>query len=184
MSNEKIKATQRALKIIGDHPSFDIAEFIDRISVKQDWAKIVVAHIYLDHIITDLLRNKLAYPDDYLDKRGFSDKLVLCQSLGYLRGQFGSVLRKINSSRNKFAHELLFEVSETEKRDLFRTLTTERPISDVIEEGGFEEFLITVVIFAEASRAAERRREDISKEQDYVIGKILEILIANKSSIG
>ncbi|QCI97020.1 hypothetical protein [Agrobacterium larrymoorei] len=184
MKSDKVKATENALKFIGNNPSFDIAEFIDRISIKEDWAKIVVAHIYLDHIVTSLLKSKLPHPDEYLDKRGFSEKLVLSQSMGYLRGDFGIVLRKINTSRNKFAHELSFDVSDAEKRDLFRTLTTERPISDVTQAGGFEEFLITVVIFAEVSRVAEQRRGEISEEQNYVTGKIMEILIAQKGKYG
>lgn len=181
MTNDrKIQAAEKALKFIGDNPSFDIIEFIDRISIRDDWAKIVVAHIYLDRIITEILRERFERPGNYLEGRGFSEKLALCKAFGYFNDEFGNVLKAINKSRNKFAHKLVFTVSDEEKRDLFRTLTKERPISDVTQPGGFEEFLITVVIFAEVSRAGEKRRTEISKEHNFVSEKILEILIANK----
>ncbi|MDH7807847.1 MULTISPECIES: hypothetical protein [unclassified Rhizobium] len=180
-NNRKIQASEKALKFIGDNPSFDISEFIDRISISDDWAKIVVAHIYLDHIVTEILKDKFENPGNYLEGKGFSEKLALCKAFGYFDDKFGNVLRAINKSRNKFAHKLVFIVSDQEKRDLFRTLTTERPISDVTQPGGFEEFLITVVMFAEVYRAGEKRSAEISKEYNFVSEKILELLIANKN---
>ncbi|MCZ7448928.1 hypothetical protein O8B93_15175 [Agrobacterium rhizogenes] len=185
MTNDrKIQAAEKTLKFIGDNPCFDIIEFIDRISINEDWAKIVVAHIYLDHIVTEILREKLENPGKYPESRGFSEKLALCKAFGYFNDEFGSVLSAINNSRNKFAHKLVFIVSDQEKRDLFRTLTKERPISDVTQPGGFEEFLITVVMLAEVARAGEKRRADLLKEYNYVSEKIMEILIANKNMLG
>ncbi|MFK0205788.1 hypothetical protein [Agrobacterium sp. NPDC090283] len=181
----EFEAAERLLNSIGDNPSFDISEFIERISVAEDWGKLIVAHIYLDHIITEVLNTHLDHPTAYFNgHRSFAEKLSLCQAMGYFRDKFGDVLKAINNSRNKFAHKLVFHVSDEEKRNLFRTLTTERPTSEVTRSDGFEEFLFTIVIFAEISRSAEERHAELSKEQEAVSKKILELLIANKDMLG
>ncbi|MBM7326047.1 hypothetical protein JS562_23510 [Agrobacterium sp. S2] len=181
---DEFEAAKRLLNSIGDKPSFDISEFIDRISVTEDWGKLVVAHIYLDHIITEVLNTHLNHPEAYFSgHRSFAEKLSLCQAMGYFRDRFGDVLKAINKSRNRFAHELIFHVSDEEKRNLFRTFTTERPISEVTKPDGFGEFLFTVVIFAEISRSAEERQAELSKEREAVSKKILELLIANKDML-
>lgn len=178
----ELEAAERLLNSIGDNPSFDISEFIDRISVAEDWGKLIVAHIYLDHIITEVLNTHLDHPTAYFNgHRSFAEKLSLCQAMGYFRDKFGNVLKAINTSRNRFAHKLVFHVSDEEKRNLFRTLTTERPISEVTRPDGFADFLFTVVIFAEISRSAEERQAELSKEREAVSEKILELLIANKN---
>ncbi|MGV1954381.1 hypothetical protein ACQZ5G_10260 [Agrobacterium sp. 22-214-1] len=177
----EFKAAESLLNSIGDNPSFDISEFIDRISVTEDWGKLIVAHIYLDHIVTEVLNTHLDHPASYFNgHRSFAEKLSLCQALGYFHDEFGNVLRAVNNLRNRFAHKLIFHVSDEEKRNLFRTLTTERATSEVTRPGGFEEFLFTVVMFAEISRSAEKRQAELSKEHKFVSEKILELLIANK----
>lgn len=148
----------------------------------EDWGKLIVAHIYLDHIITEVLNTHLDHPTAYFNgHRSFAEKLGLCQATGYFRDKFGNVLKAINTSRNRFAHKLVFHVSDEEKRNLFRTLTTERPISEVTRPDGFADFLFTVVVFAEISRSAEERQAELSKEREAVSEKILELLIANKN---
>jgi len=181
----EFKAAESLLNSIGDNPSFDIGEFIDRLSVAEDWGKLIVAHIYLDHIVTEVLNTHLDHPASYFNGyRSFAEKLSLCQAMGYFRDEFGNVLKAVNNSRNRFAHKLVFHVSDEEKRNLFRTLTTERAISEVTRPGGFEEFLFTVVMFAEISRSAEERQAELSKEHKFVSEKILELLIANKDLLG
>lgn len=176
-TDAKLKSTINLLKSIGNDPSFDIGEFIDRISVKEDWAKLIVAHIYLDHIITSVLDEHLDHPDSYLKgHRPFSEKLVLCQALGYFRDEFGAVLTAVNTVRNKFAHKLVFDVSDEVKRNLFRTLTTERPISEATKPEGFEEFLFTVVMFAEFNRANEKRKNRLSKEETLLKQRLYELV--------
>jgi len=170
------------LRSIGDNPSFDISTFIDRISVSEDWAKLIVAHIYLDHIITAVLNEHLDHPEAYFNAhRSFAEKLGLCQALGFFRDEFGSVLKAVNALRNKFAHKLVFEVSDDEKRNIFRVLTTERPVSDVTRADGFGDFLFTVVMFTEVERASNKRQSELLKEQEFVRSKIMELLIANKN---
>ncbi len=183
--SDDLKSAINLLKSIGDTPSFDISEFIDRISAGEDWAKLIVAHIYLDHIITEVLSEHLDYPESYFNGyRSFSEKLSLCQASGYFRNEFGVLLKALNNVRNRFAHKLIFRVSDEEKINLFRLLTTERSIEEVTEPEGFANFLFTVVMFAESERANEKRHAEISREHEYVTGKILELLVANKDLLG
>ena len=170
----------RLLDVIGNEPSFDILEFIDRIEIDEDWAKLIVAHIYLDHIITEVLNEHLPHPVLYFKDthRHFAEKLVLCQSIGYFRDEFGSVLKAINKARNHFAHKLVFNVSDKEKEALFRTFTKTRPLSDVTKPSGFQEFLFTIVMFAEFERANEKRRSHLSNEETKLKQQMFEILSA------
>lgn len=177
----EFKTAESLLNSIGDNPSFDIGEFIDRISVTEDWGKLIVAHIYLDHIVTEVLNEHLPHPESYFknNHRHFGEKLTLCQSLGYFRDEFGNVLRSLNTSRNKFAHKLIFDVSDEEKKNLFRTLTKERPLSEVTKPEGFEDFLFTVVMFAEFERASHKHRSEILRESNQLKDKLYEILRNN-----
>ncbi|MBY5716671.1 hypothetical protein HFO33_08715 [Rhizobium leguminosarum] len=49
----------------------------DRLYAVEDWAKLVAAHIYLDHILMETLRDGIADIDVYLKggHKTFSDKL-------------------------------------------------------------------------------------------------------------
>jgi len=74
---------------------------------------------------------------------------------------------------------LIFDVSDEEKKNLFRTLTKERPLSEVTKPEGFEDFLFTVVMFAELERASHKHRSEILRESNQQKDKLYEILRNN-----
>jgi hypothetical protein len=56
--------------------SFDVVALTDRLFAVEDWAKLVAAHIYLDHILMETLLDRIADIDVYLKggHKTFSDK--------------------------------------------------------------------------------------------------------------
>lgn len=167
----------RLLKSIGDKPSFDIADFLDRLANVPDWVKLLVAHIYLDHILTETLRGQMPNADAYLlGHKSFLDKLQVCRALGFYENDLGELLKAINSKRNKFAHRLSFDVSAEEKRDLFRTFTKTRSLDDVLSEGGFGNFLSFVVLLAEAERTAQGKKKNLEDERQLVLEELFAVL--------
>lgn len=177
MVKVNIPLEMRLLKSIGDKPSFNIADFLDRLASLPDWVKLLVAHIYLDHILTETLRDQLPNADAYLSgHRSFVDKLQVCQALGFYQNDLGALMKAINSKRNKFAHKLSFDVSAEEKRDLFRIFTKTRSLVDVLLEGGFGDFLSGVVLLAEAERAAHGKRKMLEDEKQLILEELFEFL--------
>jgi hypothetical protein len=63
--------------------SFDRKRFEARISSRERWQQLLQAHLYFDHVITQLLVDALANPDVINAQRmGFVQKLQLIQALG------------------------------------------------------------------------------------------------------
>lgn len=169
----------RVLNLIGEDGCFDLGDFFSRLEEAPDWGKILVAHIYLDHIVTEVLRASLLNADAYFQgHRPFSEKLNLCQALGCFADDFGKILAGINTARNRFAHKLVFEVSDEDKKNLFRLFTSSREVEDVILPGGFEQFLATVVVSAEATRVVFLRKADMNRERARLMEEAMVLLAA------
>ena len=146
--------------------SFDVLEFIERLEVNADWAKLMVAHIYLDHILALYIKDHLPHAEVYLEggHRGFSEKLSLCIAHGFIDNEMSSVLKTINACRNKFAHQLIFSISDATKKDLFRSYTKTRALDEVTQEGGFDNFLLTVVLMFEIHRQGIKKSAALERE--------------------
>jgi hypothetical protein len=99
--------------------SFDREQFSVRISTGDRWQQLIQAHLYFDHAITLLLVEEFANPDAINTTRmSFIQKLQLVQALGLLPADLVSVIEFINNLRNKIAHDLNFEISDKDERDL------------------------------------------------------------------
>ncbi len=146
--------------------SFDYKELSARLTAAEDWGKLVVCHIYLDHILTTALKDHMPKAESYLDSgyKTFADKVALCQALEIVDDDVATTLKSINRHRNKFAHRLVFDVPDETKIALFREFSPTRPKEDVLAGDGFANFLFTVVMLVESERIynqiiAEKARE-------------------------
>lgn len=178
--NTEILKEVRLLDIIGSEPSFDILEFIERIGISEDWAKLIVSQIYLDHIITATINDQLPNAETYLSgRKSFNDKLSLCNALGYFTEHVGDAIRAINRCRNKFAHQLIFEVNDTDKQSIFHVLKSQRSAQDLDKQDGFSNLLLSVVMTAEAERVLQKRKSQINRELEVLMDELFERLSAN-----
>jgi hypothetical protein len=99
--------------------SFDDEQLKARISTGERWQQLLQAHLYFDHVITRLLVDELANPDAIDARRmSFLQKLRLTQALGLIPTDLASSVEFINGLRNKIAHDLDFEISDKDERDL------------------------------------------------------------------
>ncbi|KAB1087877.1 hypothetical protein F4V91_16430 [Neorhizobium galegae] len=159
--------------------SFDFEQLSKRLQGSEDWAKLVVCHIYLDHIISQTLKDHVPNIDAYFagGHKSFSDKLALCQAHNLIDDEIAMTLRSINSARNKFAHRLVFDVPDEVKTRLFLEFSPARPPGDVLTDDGFSNFLFTVVMLVEFERIYGIKLANIEREAAFHRGKMLEIAI-------
>jgi len=89
--------------------SFDRDRFEARISTGEHWQQLLQAHLYYDHVITQLLSDALDNPDAVSLNR---------LALNLLPAPLVSTVEAINGLRNKIAHDLNFEISDKDVRDI------------------------------------------------------------------
>jgi len=105
--------------------SFNVKEFDARISSGDAWQRIVQGHLYFEHVVGQLLLEALKKPEAIsLSRMGYSQRLDLASALGILDDELIYALRKINSLRNKLAHNLNFEITVQDVLDLANCTST------------------------------------------------------------
>jgi hypothetical protein len=92
--------------------SFDIDRFTSRIWTGERWQQLLQAHLYYDHVITQIFVEALPKPDALnVSRMSFSQKLQFISALGLLPAPLVSPIDSVNNLRNKIAHDLSFELS-------------------------------------------------------------------------
>jgi len=92
---------------------------------------IPVCHIYLEHMMTLLIQNKITIPENTLKKSNFSKKIHLLVDRKLLSMDEHHDLEVINDIRNDFVHEFEPEMnSVTDKTNSFK-LTIPYPSNSV-----------------------------------------------------
>lgn len=77
------------------------------------------SHLYLENALEKIAREILVKPDLVLNERSmFKNKLLLVSALGVLPHEVHVLLTKFNGIRNKFAHNLKFELQEGDLKKL------------------------------------------------------------------
>ena len=150
--------------------SFDYDRFLERIGSGERWQTLLQAHLYFDHVITLVLTEALQRPEE-LDVRrmGFSQKLQLISAMDLLSRDLLPAIGRINDLRNKIAHDLSFEVSDKDERDLrnclpkyFSDFILEHASRDAPGPPRFDEIidlLLLMVEFGRQSNALNRLLE-------------------------
>jgi hypothetical protein len=142
--------------------SFDRKRFEARIAAGDKWQQLLQGHLYFDHVITQLLVDALKKPDAIGTSRmSFLQKLQLIEALGLLPADLTAPVMFINGLRNKIAHDLNFEISDKDERDLANC--TPKHLREIMEtdkerEPGalrFHELLRVVLLQIEAIRQSK-----------------------------
>jgi hypothetical protein len=98
--------------------SFDREKFKARLYKGERWQQLIQAHLYIDHVLTQLLVEALKRPNEIQASRlGFSQKLDLINALDLIPEDFIAPIQFINKLRNKIAHQLDFLISEKDDTD-------------------------------------------------------------------
>lgn len=162
-----------------DRLSFDPQELSARLAAAEDWGKLVVCHIYLDHILTAALTDHMPRAESYLKSgyKTFADKVALCQALAIIDDEIAATLKSINGYRNKFAHRLVFDVPDETKVALFKEFSPSRPKAHVLGPEGFDNFLFSVVMLSEFERIYTQVIAEKDREIAFNRERMLEIAI-------
>jgi hypothetical protein len=140
--------------------SFDQKKLADRIRTGEHWQQLLQAHLYYDHVVTCMLTEELKNPDAINVRRmGFFQKSRLIRAMGLLPEQLTIVVERINSLRNRIAHDLNFEIDENQVQEL-RGLIAPPPFPEGEEPLRFNEMLYAALLRIEDIRQhhAARRR--------------------------
>lgn len=99
--------------------SFDLDKAEERVKSGDEWQQIVQAHLHLDHVVTLFLSEELKRPDVInIDRMAFLQKLQLAQAMGLLPDEVVSTVEQVNALRNLIVHNLNFNLTKKEVKDL------------------------------------------------------------------
>lgn len=91
------------------------AHFLKRVSVIDDLlALVLTAHLFLERFLDAIITKKFPNAHVILGNRGFTFALKadLLRAKNYLREDVYNDVRLINAIRNKFAHDLMFDLAD------------------------------------------------------------------------
>ncbi|PRT06973.1 hypothetical protein C6356_00685 [Bacillus wiedmannii] len=150
--------------------------FIDKTDAEDDLQIFLRGHLYIEHEIEKLLRNELVNPDFILtDRFMFANKVKLAVALGLIPKDMAKTYNKLNTIRNKYAHELKFQIKENHLSDIISTFNEEIKASyikwnNTYKDGTFLELrFVLMAIWNYSSRMVYTRElEKYSKEVNWI----------------
>jgi len=108
--------------------SYDIKTFNILIDRSPDWSCIIASHIHLDRVLSCFLEEFCVRPKSVSSggrRMNALDKAAFLHGVGVLSDGSLHVVNLLNKLRNKFAHELNFEVSDDRVSEYRSTLISE-----------------------------------------------------------
>ena len=161
--------------------SFDQKSFEERISIGDKWQQLMQAHLYFDHVVTQLLIDDLADPEAInIARMNFAQKLSLVKALGLLSGELVSIVEHINKIRNRIAHVLDFVISWKEEQDLRNTTPKylrDAVLADSSRKPGaiqFYELLLVALLKIEVIRQEHECRRLLNRKAEIRLRTVLE----------
>ena len=84
-----------------------------RLSRGDAWHKVLLAHLFYDHVLTALIEDGVSDPKPLqLDRMAFSAKLSLGQALNLVPESSVPYFKAVNRLRNSIAHDLAFRIKK------------------------------------------------------------------------
>lgn len=168
--------------------SFDLEKMKSHLDGDDELIVIVRGHLYLEHVLIAFLTEALRYPEAVKFRRiPYPLKVDLCAALGVVPKDIVPVLIKVNELRNKVAHNLNYEFTEQDKRDLYncypkygQELVIERGVpgeTHPLAEIGYGHMLKVIVILCDIGRIKyiewKQKRTDAFENARRVLNKAL-----------
>lgn len=161
--------------------SFDCEEFRSRIKNGERWQCLLMAHIYLEHVISKMLNDHIPFPDEIsFSRMPFSQRLDLARALALLPADIVAAIRRMTKLRNKIAHNLLFVVSDSDVAGL-KDCTPMHMRSAVLEGPNrsgehieFFELLEVIVIMSELFRQRHATERLLSRKSAIRLRTVLD----------
>lgn len=159
---------------------FDRDEFVERLRNGGSWQQLIQAHLYFEHVVAQLLKEALAKPEAIsLSRMGFGQRLDLVVAMALLPDEMVRPIRKISGLRNKIAHDLNFEVAESDVRELENCTPVHlrdamRAEKDKKEEPlGLNDLLTVILLNAELIRQHRAGRREVVRKSELRLRAVL-----------
>lgn len=98
--------------------SYDLWAARKKVRVQPIWVRFITAHIYVDHILTCFIRDNMPNAGALVRSGGrrkyLIDKLEICEAMAWIPRDLAAVVKRLNTMRNGFAHDLNFVVQKAE----------------------------------------------------------------------
>lgn len=123
----------------------------------------VSVHLLLEHIMVRCLHAVIPNPNALFGSRtiSFSMLVSLCEAHGVLDSDLSRILRMVNTIRNKCAHELAYNPSDSELRSVRDALRRRNPDEFAAEEEQEEDDCLQMLCRVLEERATDRGATDV-----------------------
>lgn len=136
-------------------PCFDIKKVGKRLRLNNRGTQVLNAHLALDHVLTVFLNDQfISAKKVRTDRMSFNQKADLLYSLGKLPQENHYWAKKVNSLRNKLAHELDFKVPDENVAEFvehFKDVDGE----GLVDRLQFAHSLFLIVLYVEKDRTQQ-----------------------------
>lgn len=159
--------------------SFEFARLEPRVKLSDRWQAAIQAHLYLDHILTQMLLEALVSPEAInLKRMSFVQKLDLVEAMGLLSTELIAPVRVLNGMRNNIAHELDGEILDRHVLDLANAMPkstrdaihgTPTPPSQL----AFGDLLYFLVVQVDILRQRGAYQRLVGKKSEYRLRDVL-----------
>lgn len=159
---------------------FHQGDFVARVRSGDRWQQLIQAHIYFEHVVAQILTEALAKPEAIsLSRMGFSQRLDLVVAMALLPDELVTPIRKISGLRNKIAHDLTFEVRDSDVRDMENC--TPVYLRDAVQADAgrnagpleLHELLTVILLKADIIRQGSAARREIGRKSELRLRTVL-----------
>ena len=96
--------------------------FIEHLEAEDDLAALLRGYLYVEVGLTHDIQKRLSHPEALnVQRLRFPEKIDLAIALGAIRKEDKPPLIKLNSLRNKVAHNLQYNISVQDVRDIYNS---------------------------------------------------------------
>lgn len=100
--------------------SFDLAAMKSQLSGDDDLQITIKAHLYVEHILMELLKLSLPlHKNLQMDRLNFISKAEICAASGAMPTELLPPIKILNSFRNRLAHNLHSVLANKDKKKIF-----------------------------------------------------------------
>lgn len=151
--------------------SFDRDKFRQRMRIRSKGHKLLVAHLYLDHVVSALLSESMVAPAALdLERMGFAQKLQIAGALGLIRAEERAMLKAVNDVRNRLAHRLDFEMNDEQIARIRSATPSELTAWAMNQSGGrrisLGNLLTGIVVFMEFRRQGTKKERLLQRRNE------------------
>ena len=103
----------------------DVEQFEQHIFEPESAFEILLrGHLWIENLVQRIIEIKIVNTEVLdLDRMGFRQKIDIAQAFGFIHQEDGNAFKTLNRLRNKLAHDLMAEPSESEVTQLVSVLS-------------------------------------------------------------